>query len=357
MKIIAWHLPQFHSIKENDEWWGKGFTEWTNTKKAKPLFKGHIQPKEPLNKKYYNLLEKDTMIWQNNLSKEHGIYGFCYYHYWFNGKLLLEKPLENLLNWKDIPQKFCLSWANEPWARTWDGQNKKVLMPQTYGNEKEWENHFNYLLKFFKDERYIKVNDKPLFLIYRTENIPRCNEMINYWNKLAQQNGLKGIHIIETLNSFQHDSKCKDSDGVVYMEPMLSLKENIQNRSLLIKIRDKIKNNLISPYKYDYQKIWNYILSRNYQKIKNKDQYLGAFVSWDNTARKGKKGVVITGSTPKKFEECMKKQIENTKKINSEFIFINAWNEWAEGTYLEPDIENKDEYLKVIKKIQESDFK
>lgn len=351
MKIIAWHLPQFHTIKENDEWWGEGFTEWTNTKKAKQLFKGHIQPKVPLNENYYNLLEKDTMVWQNKISEEYGVYGFCYYHYWFNGKLLLEKPLENLLRWKDIPQKFCLSWANEPWSRTWSGENKKVLIAQTYGNEEEWKKHFYYLLDYFKDDRYIKVDDKPLFLIYRTENIPRCNDMINYWNKLAIENELKGIHVLETLNSFQADSRCNDSNGVVYMEPMLSLTELQQKRSLLKKIIDKIKNRFIKPYKYDYDKIWNYILNRNYKKIENKTQYLGSFISWDNTARKGKKGWVVMGANPNKFEKYVYEQIKNAEKIDSEFIFINAWNEWAEGTYLEPDEENGYTYLEIIKRL------
>lgn len=351
MRVIAWHLPQFHSIAENDEWWGKGFTEWTNVKKAKPLFKGHNQPKKPLEDNYYNLLEKEVMIWQNKISEKYGIYGFCYYHYWFNGKLLLEKPLENLIKWKDIPQKFCLSWANEPWARTWDGQNKKVLMPQTYGNEKEWENHFYYLLKFFKDERYIKIENKPLFLIYRTENIPRCNDMIKYWNKLAQKNGLEGIHLIETLNSFQSSSKCSDSNGVVYMEPMVSLREIAEERSFLKKIKDKMKNKFIKPRMYEYEKISEYITNRNYKKIKNKNQYLGTFVSWDNTARKGKNGMVIKGAEPEKFKKCLIEQKKNLEKLNEEILFINAWNEWAEGTYLEPDQENGYEYLEKIKDV------
>lgn len=354
MKIIAWHLPQFHTIPENDKWWGKGFTEWTNTKKAKPLFKGHQQPKEPLNDNYYNLLDKETMKWQAKISEENGIYGFCYYHYWFNGKMLLEKPVENLLEWKEINQKFCFSWANEPWSRTWSGQNKKVLMPQEYGSEKEWEEHFNYLLKFFKDERYIRVEEKPLFLIYRTENIPNCTEMIGYWKELALKNDLKGLHIVETLNNFQSETKCENSDALVYMEPMLTVREISKNKSILWKIKNKIVSKIQNVKKLDYDYLWKIILDRNYIELKNKKQYLGSFISWDNTARKGKKGLVVTGSTPEKFEFYMKEQIENTEKIDSEFIFINAWNEWAEGTYLEPDKENGDTYLNKIKKLTQN---
>ena len=151
-KVIAFYLPQFHAIPENDEWWGKGFTEWVNTKKAKPLFEGHQQPKTPLNDNYYCLLDAETQEWQAELAEKYGVYGFCYYHYWFNGKMLLEKPMENMLNNKNIKLPFCISWANEPWARTWDGKNKEVLMSQVYGEEKEWKEHFEFHAKCFLDD-------------------------------------------------------------------------------------------------------------------------------------------------------------------------------------------------------------
>ena len=159
-KIIAFYLPQFHRIPENDKWWGEGFTEWTNTKSSKPLFKGHDQPKEPLNDNYYNLLDKDTRKWQGELAKKYGIYAFCYYHYWFNGKLLLQKPIEKMLNQNEPNLPFCMCWANEPWSRSWDGREKEVIMPQAYGEKKQWKKHFDYLLPFFKDTRYIKVGNK-----------------------------------------------------------------------------------------------------------------------------------------------------------------------------------------------------
>lgn len=142
-KLIAFHLPQFHSIPENDEWWGKGFTEWVNTKKATASFSGHYQPREPLNDNYYDMLDYETRKWQADIAKKNGIYGFCYYHYWFNGKLLLEKPLEMLSNEKDIDMNYCFCWANEPWTRAWDGSEKEVIMPQEYGKEEEWESHLN----------------------------------------------------------------------------------------------------------------------------------------------------------------------------------------------------------------------
>lgn len=345
-KIIAFYLPQFHTIPENDKWWGEGFTEWTNTKKAKPLFEGHYQPKTPLNDNYYNLLDEKTQEWQAKIAKEHGIYGFCYYHYWFNGKMLLEKPMENMLRNKNIELPFCMSWANEPWARTWDGKDKEVLMPQTYGDKGDWENHFNYLLKFFKDERYIKLEGKPVMLIYRTNNIDKCDEMIGYWNEMAQENGFKGIYVVETLNSFQSEPSIENSQAVVEFEPMLTIRHHLpmfkQGQRYLRK-----KINKLDLIEYDY--VWKRIINKDIDYGKSK--FLGAFVSWDNTARKGKKGLVINNSTPDKFRHYLKEQLEKAESENSKFVFMNAWNEWAEGTYLEPDKKNGFQYLLAIKRL------
>ena len=190
-KIIALYLPQFHAIPENDKWWGKGFTEWTSVKKAIPLLKNHHQPREPLKGNYYNLLDPEVRQWQADLAQKYGIYGFCYYHYWFNGKKLLEKPAEEILRLGKPSLPFCFSWANESWSRTWYSSKKEVLLKQEYGAEKEWESHFNYLLPFFKDERYIKVDNKPLFLIYKPSLILELDRMISFWEKLAIKEGFR----------------------------------------------------------------------------------------------------------------------------------------------------------------------
>ena len=170
-KILAFVLPQFHTIPENDEWWGEGFTEWTNVRKAQPLFPGHLQPRVPANGRYYNLLDPATMDWQAQLAKTHGLDGFCYYHYWFNGKRLLDKPLDLLLERGKPDFPFCLAWANEPWTRAWAGGDREVLMPQEYGGESDWRRHFDCLLRFFRDPRYIRVDGKPMLLLYRTNSI------------------------------------------------------------------------------------------------------------------------------------------------------------------------------------------
>ena len=192
MRIIAFYLPQFHNIPENDEWWGDGFTEWVNVKKAEPIYEGHEQPRVPLDGNYYNLLDDDVKIWQAELAKKYGIYGFCYYHYWFNGKLLLEKPMEQMLENKKVDLPFCVCWANEPWTRAWVGE-KKVLIGQEYGTEKEWKEHFDYMLPFFRDDRYIKEDNRPLYVIYRPEIIPCLQEMLALWDKLAKENGFDGM--------------------------------------------------------------------------------------------------------------------------------------------------------------------
>ena len=214
MKILALYLPQFHRVKENDEWWGEGFTEWTAVKDAMPFFNGHYQPRRPLNDNYYDLMEKKTMRWQARLMKEYGIDGMCMYHYWFkDGRRILEKPAENLLEWKDINMPFCFCWANMTWARTWsnirnsavwankyEGESKEIddgiLLEQKYGGLLDWKEHFKYLLPFFKDERYIKKDNKPVFVLYKTELIDCLEEMTEKWQEWAVENGFNGIYFI-----------------------------------------------------------------------------------------------------------------------------------------------------------------
>lgn len=351
-KILAFHLPQYHTFPENDEWWGEGFTDWKNVKKAKPLFKGHYQPRVPLNNNYYNMMDYDTRKWQAETAREYGIYGFCYYHYWFNGKLLMEKPLEALLNEKDIDFPFCLCWANETWTRAWDGGDKEILMPQYYGDKSDWEKHIKYLINFFKDERYIKVDNKPMMVIYRTGNIDDCDEMIQYWNNTCIENGFSGIYVVEEVNSFQFHPCCKMSEAYLDFAPwgVFWSRKTIYDyidkfRKIIPKMRG-IKNNAF------YDTSWKRIINRKYDKEHNKQHYLGAFVGWDNTPRKHSNGLVCLGdSSPRTFGKFFGKLYKKAIKNNVEYIFINAWNEWAEGAYLEPDEKYGYGYLENLKKI------
>lgn len=352
MKLIAFYLPQFHEIPENNKWWGKGFTDWVNVKKAKQLYVSHQQPKEPLNDYYYDLSDIEVMKWQSNIAQKHGIYGFCYYHYWFNGKLLLQKPLENMLKHEEVTIPYCFSWANEPWARTWDGKDKDILVAQEYGNENDWEKHFIYLLQFFKDNRYIKKDNRPVMVIYKTLHIPRVEEMCAFWNKLAIDNGFNGIYFVETLGGVQYKPNLKISEAAIEFEPNLTM---ASHNNYVLKIYRNLKKQLFNGIQFfNYDTIWKKILNRNKDRF-DKKLYLGAFVDWDNTARKGNKGIVYRGGSPKKFSKYLLKQIERSD--SDDFIFINAWNEWAEGTYLEPDKKYNMSYLEEIKKITKKDEK
>jgi lipopolysaccharide biosynthesis protein len=348
-RIIAFYLPQFHSIPENDKWWLKGFTEWTNVKKAKPLFKGHCQPRVPLDNNYYDLRNPSTLPWQVGLAREYGVYGFCFYHYWFNGKLLLEKPIENFLSRKDLDLNFCLSWANEPWTRAWDGGDKNILMPQYYNGRQDIKGHFEYLLPFFLDKRYILINNKPLVLLYRSNNISYLDEMIQLWNDLAVKNGFDGIHLVETLNSFQKRKFSQITDSIVYMEPMYVF----ANKTPIERILFRIQYFCINGVKISYRKTLKKILK--YEKLST-DAYAGLFIDWDNTARKKKGYTVLIGKDkPMHFKNFFKKLYVKALKKNSPFIFVNAWNEWGEGAYLEPDMENHFSYLEIIKSVLNDD--
>lgn len=354
MKIIAYFLPQFHEIEENNKWWGNGFTEWINVKKGKKLFKNQYQPFVPLNN-YYNLLNKKTVEWQTELAKKYGVYGFCYYHYYFEGKLLLEKPAENLLKWKDINQKFCFCWANHSWKKTWNGLNE-ILIEQTYGNENEWNKHFNYLLQFFKDERYIKIDNKPIFMIYSPEDVKKLDERIKFFSKKCIENGFSGIYLIESKNTIKNLKLISpESSAQVLREPNCCLTKRFFWEKVFQKLKSKFqKNYLYFVQKYNYLRFVNYSIEIS-AKYVNKKTLPGIFTSWDNTSRHGRRGYVIEGSTPKLFKEYLLEQKNIMKERNVEYIFLNAWNEWAEGMYLEPDEKYKYGYLEAIKEVMDTE--
>ncbi len=358
MKLISFYLPQFHEIPENNEWWGEGFTEWCNTKRAKPLFKGHYQPREPYQDNYYDLANPQVLVNQMKLAKKYGIGGFCFYHYWFGGKKLLEKPIEMLLDNKEADLPFCLAWANEPWTRTWDGVlgSKEVLMPQVYGGEAEWKEHFDYLLPFFQDDRYIRMEGKPVFIIYRAQNIPKCIAMMNYWDTLASKHNLPGLYYIQMNTAFGEDKYNKKFSASLDFEPMRTFGDINNTKACLWKTqvlmyKQLLKVPLINKlllFKIDYDSFYRTITNRKELPIKK--TYYGVFSNWDNSPRKGRKGLIIKGGSPKKFEEYLKIQILRSLNAGNEFLFINAWNEWGEGAYLEPDKKYGYAYLKAIRR-------
>lgn len=370
MNIIAFYLPQFHAIPENDKAWGEGFTEWVNVKKATPLFEGHQQPKIPLNKNYYNLLDINVMKWQVEMAKKYGVSGFCFYHYWFNRKLLLEKPLEQFRDTPDIDMPYCLCWANEPWSKTWVSKENDVIMPQKYGDEDEWVDHFNYFLPFFNDQRYMKKNNKPFVVIYRPSDIPCLEAMLECWRDLAVKNGFNGLEIaFQTMNFDMENDKRRalfDYD-IEYQPQYAEMDLDKLNIPWLRKVKRKIDKVLLGRkggktidfhemiYKkriktnnmMSYEKLWNAILKR--KPIDNKC-IPGAFVNWDNSPRKGINARICEGANPATFKKYLSEQIKHAREVyHKDQIFIYAWNEWAEGGYLEPDEYNRYGYLEAIR--------
>lgn len=345
MKVIAMYLPQYHKVKENDIWWGENFTDWVAAKKAQPLYEGHDQPRIPLDHNCYDLLKKETMEWQAKLMHRYGVDGMCIYHYWFkDGRQILEKPAEHLLAWNDIDMPYCFCWANETWARSWsnvaeknvwadiyEGEEKGrgILLEQSYGGKKEWQEHFEYLLPFFRDRRYIKFDGKPVFLFYNTSQIEHLKEMAELWEKLAVENGFPGIFLIGA-RADNHTRNVVDAE--LHMEPGEA-------------------NRYASKFMYknfpvrDYDDVWETILSEIPMR---QHTCFGGFVGYDDTPRRGRKGEVVIRATPEKFGAYLAELMAKNEAYGIDAVFINAWNEWGEGMYLEPDERDGFRYLEQI---------
>jgi len=370
MKIIPLYLPQFHTIPENDEWWGKGFTEWSNVKGAKPLFKGHNQPRVPLNENYYDLSKIDTLKWQCKIAREHGIYGFAMYHYWFNGHMLLEKPMEMLLEHPEIDINYCISWANHDWTDAWKAKDNapKTLIAHDFDDEEDWVTHFNYMLRFFKDPRYMKEDNKPILIIYIPNLIPKLNKLLDKWTDMAKENGFEGLTFIYQSAASSYDDswdKSKFSYGVEMNPQYINLLTKTQNEPQqisfrMVKIARKIKKllgitrsldfrgyNHKEVRRLDYDTCWRSILEH---KPVSRKMIPCAFTDWDNTPRHNTNGYLYVGVTPEKFKDYFKRLLIKSKTdYDTDMVFVFAWNEWAEGGYLEPDTKTGYKYLDAIK--------
>ena len=358
IKPIAIYLPQFHQIDENDKWWGKGFTEWTNVKKSKSLFNEHYQPHVPVDEDYYDLSDIDVLKKQAALAKEYGVYGFCFYHYWFNGKLLLEKPLHNLLKSDEPDFPFCLSWANENWTRSWDGKNKEVLMAQKYSKEDELD-HIKYLISFFKDPRYIKVDGKPVFIVYRSELHPNILEATAIWREEVKKAGFPDLYLIRT-ESFERGfpPKIHGFDAGMEFAPDTKIRgKKIAKKNIASYLVNKLlhKSRLKHSVEFEHS-IFSYPqLAKNMIARLSVDYTYFRCIcpSWDNSARRKNNATIYIDSTPKIFEDWttkMKVYTEDNLPENASFLFINAWNEWGEGCHLEPDKKWGTQYLEALQK-------
>lgn len=330
VNLIAFYLPQFHQIAENDKWWGEGFTEWANVKPAKPQFEGHYQPHVPGELGYYNLLDIEIQKRQVELAKLYGVGGFCFYYYWFNGKRLLEKPVENYLNNKDLDLPFCLCWANENWTRRWDGMDNEILMAQNHSPQDDIK-FIESLKDYLNDSRYIRVDGKPLIIIYRPLLLPSAQKTAQRWRKWCRENGIGEIHLASTLSVDTIEPHNIGFDSVIEFPP---------NNSNIPEITSQIYNisHDFSGKIYDLKPLMDRSLS---YKTPDYIIFRGVCPSWDNTPRRKNNGTILFNSSPKSYEDWIYNAIKDTinriKVPENRFVFINAWNEWAEGAYLEPD--------------------
>lgn len=335
-KIIAWYLPQFYQMEVNDKYHGKGFTEWTNTSRMFPMFEGHYQPHVPYDVGYYDLTNPETIKRQVFLAKHYGVYGFAIHYYWFSGKCIMDTPLTFLLNHKEIDMPFCLSWATENWTNLWDGGNKEVIYKQEIKNG-DSERFMKDAMPYFKDERYIKINGKPVLLIYRVKCFAKSDfkSMLESFRRVAKKNGLNGLYVMITDSAFEDDAEEWGADALVEyqfwkMAQMKHAKEFDKNKYLNPYFNGKI---------YDVSEC---ILKKDYIRVhRTKKFYRSVLTSWDNSARKALTGAIaLTGLTPKTFYDWMVDVIQEGKRLHGEknnYIFVNSWNEWAEGSHMEPD--------------------
>jgi lipopolysaccharide biosynthesis protein len=366
VKAIAFYLPQFHPIPENDRWWGKGFTEWTNVAQARPLFPGHYQPHIPADLGFYDLRLEETRIAQAELAREYGIYGFCYYHYWFNEKMLLERPFNEVLASGKPDFPFCLCWANENWTRAWDGLERDVLISQDYANYDVSE-HFEWLQAAFSDPRYIRIDNKPLFLIYRADQIPDLRERVRQMREAGRLLGHDGLYLCAVKNTqfSLSDRQAIDAgfDALIDFQP--------NSKQIPLIKRDFPEN----ASKFSLKNIRNLFLRRkpdygclSYQKfvqtiidspLPEQKTFPSVFPSWDNSPRRNSGPTIIQNDDAALFGKLLSSSISKVQKYPAEerLVFINAWNEWAEGCHLEPDLRNGRKFLQAVKNALENSTK
>ncbi|MBS0174821.1 MAG: glycoside hydrolase family 99-like domain-containing protein [Nitrospira sp.] len=347
-RAIAFHLPQYHPTPENDEWWGKGFTEWTNVAKAKPLYPDHYQPHLPADLGFYDLRLPEARHAQAELARDYGIEGFCYYHYWFGGRRILERPVNEILSSGEPNFPFCLCWANHSWNNIWQGVADRTLIEQTYPGMDDHRQHFDWLMRAFTDPRYITVDGKPLFLIYNPPDIPDVRKVMDFWRALADKAGLKGLHLVGVNYRFQPmDPASLGLDGCTW-QPMPGKDGHIPWRYPALRTRMRLAAGKYKLTIRDYAKIMDGLTRKELPPFV---EYPTVLPNWDNTPRSGLNGLVLHGSSPELFRAVLHRAIDLVQAYTPDqrIVFIKAWNEWAEGNYLEPDQRFGHGYLQAVR--------
>ncbi|MBN2577682.1 MAG: glycoside hydrolase family 99-like domain-containing protein [Pirellulales bacterium] len=353
-RLIAFFLPQYHPIPENNHWWGKGFTEWRNVTKARPLFAGHYQPHLPADLGFYDLRVPEVRQAQADLARQYGLDGFCYYHYWFGGRRLLERPFQEVLESGRPDFPFCLCWANENWTRNWDGGHHEALMPQHYSPEDD-RRHIEWLLQAFSDPRYIRIGGRPLMLIYRAKHLPNVRQTTEIWREAAAQRGLPGLYLcrIESFTDERDDPAQHGFDAALAFQPdWLQLGQPLNSTSPRKKwfCRSGLgRPGPEGPTVYEYASVVQRMLAKPDVPYR---RFPCVMPSWDNTPRRGRDGLVIRNCTPDLYEywltEVLRRPAAGAPEEN--IVFINAWNEWAEGNHLEPDARFGRGYLEATRR-------
>lgn len=352
-RVIAMYLPQYHPIPENDEWWGKGFTEWTNVGKAKPLFKGHYQPRVPADLGYYDLRLPIVREQQAELARKAGIEGFMYWHYWFgNGKRLLETVFDEVLESGNPQFPFCLGWANHSWyAKNWNREatedSHKILIEQKYLGETDYRMHYEFLRRAFRDKRYIRYDDKPIFLIYDAQKVP--SEILGLWNKWAKEDGFdKGIYFIGNLIRSVSASELTNSGFNAFTRARVEDIKYVSKSRRIWSYFHQIKNLLTKkpPYCYDYNDAMKYFFSEE-DKL---DNFIPSIIpNFDHSPRSQGKSIILNNSNPEYFAQHVHSVLDEVSKKNNNLVLLKSWNEWGEGNYMEPDIVFGHGYIDVLK--------
>jgi hypothetical protein len=345
-RLIAYYLPQYHPIPENDKWWGKGFTEWVNVARARPLFRGHYQPHIPADLGFYDLRVPETRLAQAEMAREHGIEAFCYWHYWYGGRLLLERPFEEVLQSGEPDFPFCLGWANHSWEGVWFGASGRTLIEQTYPGLEDHKAHFYYLLQAFEDDRYLAVDGKPLLHVYRPYEIPDVKTVMDFWRELAVKVGLKGLHLVgEGLGHTR--AKEFGFDAWTYCRHR-TVEKILPKKVWVRRCVDFYRDAFRRPSVYSYKQALPYFLKDGRSAL---NEYPSIVPNWDSTPRFGTQGVVLHNAEPELFRAHVKEALQSVahKPWERRIIFIKSWNEWAEGNHLEPDRKYGRARLEVVR--------
>ena len=351
-RAIAFYLPQFHPIPENDLWWGKGFTEWTNTAKARPLFRGHYQPHVPADLGFYDLRLHESRIQQAEMAAAYGIEGFCYYHYWFAGRRILNRPLDEVVASSSPALPFCVCWANETWSGVWLGAPDTILIEHTYRGEADHRAHFATLLPAFRDDRYIRVDGKPLFIIHRPREIPDPENTLRLWRTMATEAGLGGLHIVASSTDPDRDLTPLGYDAMLRV-PGFPQRPWLSWRKPAAWLRQKINYTRGVPTSYQFSKF----AAQHRPKREACRAYPCIVHAWDNTPRSGQRGVVLRNPDPEIFRNLLMAAVDvvSDKPAEQRLIFLKSWNEWAEGNHLEPDLRYGHAYLRVVSDVLQTE--